>query len=88
MAQRIQDRLFQLDEGKNELVRLNSVSYSELELYENTNLHEWLAKEIKSLGEDLLVIQREHTAVKETQRRPDIVALDGSGRVGGQVTNT
>ena len=83
MAQRIQDRLFQLDEGKNELVRLNSVSYSELELYENTNLHEWLAKEIKSLGEDLLVIQREHTAVKETQRRPDIVALDGSGRVGG-----
>ena len=81
MAQVIEDSLFRLDGKSKRLIKLPETSYSELGIYETSDLHEWLADQIQVLGNDLMVIQREHVAVAETQRRPDIVALDGAGRI-------
>ena len=77
----ITQRLFKLDKAAKKLVELPGKSYSDLGLYENEDLHNWLADRIDVLGDDLKVIQREHAAINETNRRPDIVAVDGSGRI-------
>lgn len=81
MARQIEDKLFLLDQSKNKLTELTQTTYSALGLQENNNLHKWLADHIDALGEDLLVVQREHVAVNETMRRPDIVALDSDGQI-------
>lgn len=75
-------RLFRVkkDVGMAEIVPGN---FADLGVYETVDLHEWLAAnpDILGSGSGLLVIQREHVAVREAAMRPDIVAMDKDGQI-------
>ena len=48
---------------------------------ERENLQEWIANNPSSLGEDLLIIQKEFNGFGETNERLDLLALDKLGNL-------
>lgn len=71
--------MYKIDSDKNEIQRLTQRSFSELGFRERDHLQEWIAKEPNSLGEDLLIIQKEFSGFSDTQERLDLLALDKQG---------
>ena len=56
-------------------------SFSELGFKERENLQEWLANNPASLGEELLIIQKEFDGFNDTKERLDLLALDKQGNL-------
>lgn len=48
---------------------------------ERHNLQEWIAKEPSSLGEELLIIQKEFDGFADTRERLDLLAIDKNGNL-------
>jgi len=71
--------MFQIDNKSNEIVQLVPKSFSELGFTERGHLQEWIAKMPESLGEELLIIQKEFDGFDETRERLDLLALDKQG---------
>ena len=71
--------MFKIDRSNNKLIEIEKKNFSDFGLKERTHLQEWLVKHPKSLGEDLLVIQKEFSGFSDTNERLDILALDKSG---------
>lgn len=57
--------MFQINPTSNEIVKLVPKRFSELGLTERNHLQEWIAKMPESLGEELLVIQKEFDGFDE-----------------------
>ena len=51
--------MYLIDQDNNSLVKVEKCSFKSLGMDERNNLQEWIAKEPSSLGEDLLIIQKE-----------------------------
>jgi len=70
-----------LTEKKNRISRLEEKTFSELKFREREHLQEWIANNPSSLGEELLIIQKEFNGFGETNERLDLLALDKLGNL-------
>lgn len=73
--------MYIIDKENNSLVRVEKCSFKDLGMSERENLQEWIAKEPCSLGEDLLIIQKEFDGFSDTRERLDLLALDKLGNL-------
>jgi hypothetical protein len=71
--------MFILDEDKNTISKLEKKTFSELGFRERQHLQEWIADKPESLGEELLIIQKEFNGFNDTYERLDLLALDREG---------
>lgn len=73
--------MYLIDKDRNRITKLKQKSFSELKFRERDHLQEWIAYNPSSLGEELLVIQKEFCGFAETKERLDILALDKLGNI-------
>ncbi|MGR3761087.1 DUF4268 domain-containing protein [Roseobacteraceae bacterium NS-SX3] len=77
--------MFQIDRSANRLRKLERTSFSEVGFREREHLQEWLASMPEALGEtlgdDLLIIQKEFDGFDGTRERLDLLALDRNGQL-------
>lgn len=73
--------MFIIDKKTNRIRKIQEKTFSELGFKERENLQEWLANNPTSLGEDLLIIQKEFDGFNDTKERLDLLALDKQGNL-------
>lgn len=73
--------MYIVDLENNKLQKAEASSFKDLKLEERKNLQEWIAKEPNSLGEELLIIQKEFDGFSDTRERLDLLALDKHGNL-------
>lgn len=71
--------MYRIDRSTNSIQPLKKVSFKELGFKERAHLQEWIAHEPLSLGEELLIIQKEFAGFSDTNERLDLLALDKQG---------
>ncbi len=73
--------MYIIDREKNRISKLEEKTFHELKFKERENLQEWIANNPSSLGEELLIIQKEFNGFGETNERLDLLALDKLGNL-------
>lgn len=73
--------MFLIDTQNKKATSLEKKSFAELKLTERYDLQEWIAKNPRLLGENLLIIQKEFCGFSDTNERLDLLALDESGKL-------
>ena len=73
--------MYIIDKDSNKLIKVEKKTFKSLGLDERHNLQEWIAKAPSSLGEDLLIIQKEFDGFADTKERLDLLAIDKSGNL-------
>lgn len=73
--------MYLIDKEKNRISKLKEMTFSELKFREREHLQEWIANNPNSLGEELLIIQKEFSGFNETNERLDLLALDKFGNL-------
>jgi hypothetical protein len=73
--------MYLIDREKNRVTKLKKKSFSELKFREREHLQEWIANDPSTLGEELLIIQKEFNGFNETNERLDLLALDKLGNL-------
>ena len=73
--------MYLIDREKNRVTKLKKKSFSELKYRERDHLQEWIANDPSTLGEELLIIQKEFNGFSETNERLDLLALDKLGNL-------
>lgn len=71
--------MYIVDIKNRNLKKAEECTFKSLNLKERTDLQEWIAKEPSTLGEDLLIIQKEFDGFDGTKERLDLLALDKNG---------
>lgn len=71
--------MYRIDRATNRIQPLKRQSFRDLGFKERAHLQEWIAREPQSLGEDLLIIQKEFAGFSDTNERLDLLALDKQG---------
>lgn len=71
--------MYRINKEKNTIEPLKKRSFTELNFRERDHLQEWIAKNPSSLGEELLIIQKEYAGFDKTNERLDLLALDKEG---------
>lgn len=61
--------MFLVNKEKNTITKIEERRFSELGIRERENLQEWIANEPSSLGEELLIIQKEFDGFNDTNER-------------------
>lgn len=75
------NHMYILDSTTNTLQKAQLCKFKDLNLKEREHLQEWIANEPTSLGEDLLIIQKEFDQFSDTRERLDLLALDTKGHL-------
>lgn len=73
--------MFLIDKKTNAIEKIQERSFSELGFKEREHLQEWISKNPESLGEELLIIQKEFNGFNDTNERLDLLALDKQGNL-------
>lgn len=73
--------IFSIDEDEIQLQELKVRNFSDLDILEREDIEEWVVKEPKILGEDLLIITTEYDNYEELRQRLDVLALDKDGKL-------
>lgn len=73
--------MYKIDTVTNQILPLQSQSFSALGFKERNHLQEWLAQCPEALGEELLIIQKEFDGFDDTRERLDLLALDKEGNL-------
>lgn len=73
--------MYYIDKHAKKAIPLEKKTFSELNLYERSDLQEWIADNPSLLGERLLIIQKEFAGFSDTKERLDLLALDENGRL-------
>ena len=68
--------MYKINKSTNSIEKLKESSFSDLSFNERDHLQEWIAKNPESLGEELLIIQKEYSGFYNTNERLDLLALD------------
>lgn len=71
--------MYRIDQQSNRIRRMKEMTFSELGFLERNHLQEWVANEPDSLGEELLIIQKEFAGFDDTNERLDLLAIDKHG---------
>ena len=73
--------MYIVDTQSKRLIKAEKCTFKSLDFKERQDLQEWIAKEPSSLGEDLLIIQKEFDGFADTRERLDLLALDKKGNL-------
>lgn len=73
--------MFTVDHQTNRIKPVKEKTFAELGFTERKHLQEWLAYQPNSLGEELLIIQKEFDGFDDTRERLDLLALDKDGNL-------
>ena len=73
--------MYTINKDKNSIEPIEEITFKSAGLKERQHLQEWIAKNPESLGEDLLIIQKEFSGFDETNERLDLLALDKKGNL-------
>lgn len=73
--------MYQIDRINNRINKLSVKRFADLGFQERAHLQEWIANAPESLGEELLIIQKEFDGFDETRERLDLLALDKEGNL-------
>ncbi len=73
--------MYLINKEENRISKLKQKTFSELNFREREHLQEWIANNPSSLGEELLIIQKEFSGFNETNERLDLLALDKNGNL-------
>ena len=73
--------MYTINKETNRISRLEQKTFAELKFREREHLQEWIANNPSSLGEDLLIIQKEFSGFSETNERLDLLAIDKQGNL-------
>lgn len=73
--------MYLINKETNRISKLKEKTFSELKFREREHLQEWIANNPNSLGEELLIIQKEFSGFSETNERLDLLALDKFGNL-------
>jgi hypothetical protein len=73
--------MYLINKEKNKIEPLEEVSFKAAGIRERKHLQEWIAKTPQTLGEDLLIIQKEFSGFSDTNERLDLLALDKKGNL-------
>lgn len=73
--------MYQINPASKRISPLTVKSFSELGFSERNDLQEWISHEPESLGEELLIIQKEFDGFDDTRERLDLLALDKLGNL-------
>jgi hypothetical protein len=68
--------MYVVDNDKNDMRLIKETTFQEQNIKERQHLQEWIAKNPNSLGEELLIIQKEFAGFSDTNERLDLLALD------------
>ena len=73
--------MYLIDRKNNRIKEIEVKKFSKLGFGERKHLQEWIANNPSSLGEELLIIQKEFSGFGETNERLDLLALDKFGNL-------
>ncbi len=73
--------MYKIDRQENRITKLEQKTFSELKFKEREHLQEWIANNPSSLGEELLIIQKEFSGFNDTNERLDLLAIDKAGNL-------
>lgn len=73
--------MYLIDKENNRIQNLTKKTFSELGFRERQHLQEWIANKPESLGEELLIIQKEFDGFNDTNERLDLLALDKDANI-------
>ena len=73
--------MYILNPQNKSLIKAQKCTFKSLNLKERQDLQEWIAKEPSSLGEELLIIQKEFNGFADTNERFDLLAIDKKGNL-------
>ncbi|PVX52465.1 uncharacterized protein DUF4268 [Balneicella halophila] len=73
--------MYLINKEQNKVTKLKQKKFSELRFRERDHLQEWIANNPSTLGEELLIIQKEFSGFSETNERLDLLALDKFGNI-------
>ena len=73
--------LFELNKEKNKGTKVEKKTFSDLNMTEVKHLQEIIANNPETLGEELLIIQKEFHGFDDTNERLDLLALDKNGNL-------
>jgi hypothetical protein len=73
--------MYLINKEENRISKLKQKTFSELKFREREHLQEWIANNPSSLGEELLIIQKEFSGFSDTNERLDLLALDKYGNL-------
>jgi hypothetical protein len=73
--------MYLINRDKNNLEPVEKITFKSAGLTERKHLQEWIDKNPESLGEELLIIQKEFSGFDETNERLDLLALDKKGNL-------
>lgn len=73
--------MYRINKDENNLEAIKQITFKSAGLKERQHLQEWIAKNPESLGEELLIIQKEFAGFEDTKERLDLLALDKKGNL-------
>jgi hypothetical protein len=73
--------MYRINKKENNLEPIEEITFKSAGLKERQHLQEWIEKNPESLGEELLIIQKEFSEFDETNERLDLLALDKKGNL-------
>ncbi len=73
--------MYLISKENNEIEKIESITFKSAGFKERQHLQEWIAKNPESLGEELLIIQKEFSGFDNTNERLDLLALDKKGNL-------
>jgi len=73
--------MYQINPDSKSISPLTVKSFSELDFTERYDLQEWISHEPESMGEELLIIQKEFDGSDDPHERLDFLALDKQGNL-------
>jgi hypothetical protein len=73
--------MYQINKTTNRISKLETKTFSDLRFKERENLQEWIANNPESLGEEILIIQKEFDGFNDTNERLDLLGVDKQGNI-------
>lgn len=73
--------MYIINNEKNNIEKLEEITFKSAGFKERQHLQEWIAKNPESLGESLIIIQKEFSGFDDTNERLDLLALDKKGNL-------
>ncbi len=73
--------IFQIAESLDEIEKIESVNFNDLDIWERKHIQEWIAKSPDILGEEILIITTEFDKFEGHQDRLDVLGIDRKGNL-------
>ena len=73
--------MYIIDKKANRISKLDKKSFKDLGFGERKHLQEWVANNPESLGEEILIIQKEFSGFNDTNERLDLLGVDKQGNL-------